>query len=275
MEVVKIPKKLKDILSILRNGQIEEGLEQLEKVKGFEAQKAIVKAEISYFRGNYKEALDFDEQALPFDEQWYAGNVLTEHLFAYSYASIATGNFLKAEKFLKQFLSEKENSGLPEHQVNFYRHQVTQHLKKINGEKNLIIDPNPVHLIENGANKEEFVAQLKQYRSKLQYDSAEGAEYLLHFMFEKCAANTVLEYYEIYKDQINLEDHHISAARLYVKINKEEKAREAILRYSCKAWYPVEHIQITPMKLLMFEDLHSIFTQDLKNQIVYSPKANQ
>ncbi len=275
MAIVKIPKKLKDILNILRNGQIEEGLEQLDKIKDFEVQKAIVKAEINYFKGNYQEALLYDEQALPFDDQWYAGNILTEHLFAYSYSSILSGNFLQAEKFLKQFLLDKEKSELPEHRVNFYRHQINHHLMKLNGEKKIIIDPKELVIIENGNKQEEFVEQLKKYRSKLDYNSVEGAEYLLNFMFEKYNTISALEYYETYADKIKNEDHHISAARLYVKIDNKQRASEALLRFSCKAWFPVEHIQITPMKLWMFEDLQPIFTQELKNKILYSSKGNQ
>jgi hypothetical protein len=274
MAIAKIPKKLKDILNILRNGQIEEGLEQLEKIKDFEVQKSIVKAEINYFKSNYQEALRYDEQSLPFDDQWYAGNILTEHLFAYSYFSIVSGNFLQAEKFLKQFLLDKENIELPEHRINFYRHQITHHLMKINGEKKLIIDPTELNVIKNGNKEEEFIEQLKKYRPKLDYNSVEGAEYLLNFMFEKYNTISALEYYEIYADKIKLEDHHINAARLYVKNDDKEKASEALLRFSCKAWWPVEHIQITPMKLLMFEDLQPILTQELKNKILYSPKAN-
>ncbi|KFF06068.1 hypothetical protein [Flavobacterium reichenbachii] len=129
-------------------------------------------------------------------------------------------------------------------------------------------------IVENGNKQEEFVEQLKKYRPKLDYSSVEGAEYLLHFMFEKYNTILALKYYEIYADKIKNEDHHINAARLYIKIDNKERASEALLRFSCKAWLPVEHIQIVPMKLWMFEDLHSILTQALKDKILYSPKAN-
>lgn len=69
MNIVKIPKKLRNIFDTLRSGQIEVGLEQLEKIKNFEPQKAIVKAEINYFSDSYEIAMENDEYGLLFDEQ--------------------------------------------------------------------------------------------------------------------------------------------------------------------------------------------------------------
>lgn len=270
MEIVKIPKKLRDIFDILRNGEIDLGLELLEKIKGFEAQKAIVYAEINYFKSNYDEALHFDETALPFDEQWYAGNILIEHLFAYSNNAILSNNILRAEKFLKKFLAEKENLGLADHKIKFYRHQVENHLKKLHGEKNLIIDPAPLKLITKGQRKDDFISQLKEYKPKLKYDSIEGAEYLLYFMFEKGNTLEVLDYYNQYASQIKNENHHINAARLYLKSNDAKNAELAILEYCSKAWFPVEYIQIAPMKLFSFEDLLPILTKEFKEKILFT-----
>lgn len=114
MEIVKIPKKIRDILDLFRNGQIENGIELLEKVKEFEPQKAIVFAEINYFSSEYENAMKNDELALPNDEQWYAGNIFFEHLFAYSNAAIESNNVLRAEEFYKKYLKEKEKLNLPQ-----------------------------------------------------------------------------------------------------------------------------------------------------------------
>ena len=144
MEIVKIPKKLRDILNTLRSGQIEIGLEQLEKVKDFEPQKTIVKAEINYFKDNHEIAMENDENGLPFDEQWYAGNILFEHFFAYSNTAIISDNVSRAETFYNTFLTQKELLNLPEHRINVYKHQVKNHLAKLNGEKDLIINKKQV-----------------------------------------------------------------------------------------------------------------------------------
>ena len=217
MEIVKIPKKLRDILDTLRSGQIEIGLEQLEKIKNFEPQKAIILAEINYFSENYEVAMTSDENGLPFDEQWYAGNILFEHFFAYSNTAIISNNVLRAENFYTKFLTDKEKSDLPKHRIDTYKHQVNQHLAKLKGEKNLKIDAEILEVITNGKSTSEFIAQLKEYRPKLTFDSLDGAKYLLNFMFEEGNTDESLAYYEKYANELNNEDCHINASRLYLK----------------------------------------------------------
>lgn len=272
MDIVKIPKKLRDILDTLRSGQIESGLTQLAEIKEFEPQKAIVLAELNYFSSNYELAMANDEKALPFDQQWYAGNILTEHFFAYTSAAISSKNSQRAEKFYKTYLTEKENSDLEKHRLGIYKHQVKQHLAKLKGKKNLTIDPVPLEIIKNGKEMPDFIAKLKKYKPKLTHDSLKGAEYLLGFMFEEGNTNESLAYYEKYAEELTNEDDHLQAARLFLLTGEPEKAKTAIRNYA-KIWYPVEYIQITPMRLWEFEDLYPILTKEFKEEILRIPKA--
>ena len=274
MEIVKIPKKLRNIFDTLRSGQIETGLEQLDKIEGYEPQKAIVKAEISYFSNDYETAMINDENGLPFDEQWYAGNVLTEHFFAYSNSAIISNNVPRADFFYKKFLSEKENLNLQNHIINFYRHQIKNHLAKLSGEKKLVIDEEQLQTVKNGKSIDEFIIQLKKYRPKLMFDSVEGAEYLLNFMFEKGNTDESLSYYEKFADKILNENTHISASRLFLLTGQINKAQISLINF-VNNWYPVEHIQIAPMILFSYEDLYPILTKDFKQEILNTPKAKQ
>ncbi|MBX3253594.1 MAG: hypothetical protein KF862_05585 [Chitinophagaceae bacterium] len=274
MNIVKIPRKLRDIFAILRNGQIEAGLEQLEKIKGFGPQKAIVKAETGYFSNDYENAMANDENGLPFDEQWYAGNILFEHFFAYSNAAIISKNISRAENFYRNFLAEKEKSDLPEHRINVYRHQVKNHLAKLYGEKDLIIDNNLPPIVTNGKSTGEFIAQLKEYRPGLAFNSIEGAEYILNFMLEQGNTDESLAYYEKFADKIVNNNTHIHATRLYLLAKESGKAKKSLMRF-VNNWYPVEHIQITPMILFSYEDLYPILTKEFKQEILNMPKAKQ
>lgn len=266
MSIVKIPKKMRAILADIRNGQVASGLERLSSLKGFEPQKALVQAELSYFRNEY-------EKALPFNEQWYASNVLTEHLFAYSRAALLSGNVQRASQFLQQFLAEKEKLNLPDHSLHFYRYQVAQHLQRLAGAQHLPSNPQPLPPLATGSPKGEFVAQLREYRPKLTFDSAAGADYLLHFMFATAATPEVLRYYHIYADELRTENHHLSAARLYVQLGDVKSARKAILTYAAIAWFPVEHTQVVPMRLWEFEELYPILTPAFKGEILALSKA--
>jgi len=48
-----------------------------------------------------------------------------------------------------------------------------------------------------------------------------------------------------------------------------------MITYVTKSWYPVEHIQITPMRLWEFEDLSPILTTELKKEMLLTPKAKK
>lgn len=274
MEIVKIPKKLRDILDTLRSGQIEIGLEQLEKIKDFEPQKAIVKAEINYFNSYHENAMENDENGLPFDEQWYAGNVLFEHFFAYSNTAIISDNISRAQTFYKNFLTEKEKLNLPEHRINVYRHQVKNHLAKLNGDKDLIINEKQLQIIKDGKSTDEFKEQLKEYRPKLKFDSVDGAEYLLNFMLEKGNTDESLAYYEKFADKIVNDNTHINASRLFHLKGQTDKAKKSLMTF-VNNWYPVEHIQITPMILFSYEDLYPLLTKEFKQEILNTPKAKK
>lgn len=273
MDVVKIPAKLRKAFQTIREGQVDAGLAQLAVLKGFEPQKASAEAEVAYFRGNFAMAMSLDEQALPFDGQWYASNVLTEHLFAYSRAALLSGNTARAKQFLQQFLAEKEALDLPGHSLNFYRYQVAQNLQRLAGAQFLPIDPEPLPLLATGAPLESFVPKLRQFRPKLTIDSASGADYLLHFMFTDMATAEVLHYYSTYAAELRTEGHHISAARLYTQLGDREAAEKALVTYAAIAWFPVEHTQIAPMRLWEFAELLPILTSELLEQILLLPKA--
>ncbi|WP_400260875.1 hypothetical protein ACFX5U_12395 [Sphingobacterium sp. SG20118] len=274
MSIVKIPKKFRDILNTLRSGQIVIGLEQLEKIKGFEPQKAIVNAEIDYFNSNYESAMTNDENGLPFNDQWYAGNVLSEHFSAYTNTALRTGNISRAEGFYNNFLTEKEKLNLPEHQIRTYRHQINHHLAKLKGENGLSIWSKPLKIVKDGKSTDEFIAQLKECRPQLTFDSEKGAEYLLHFMLESGNTDESLTYYEKFADKIFIGDIHINAARLFLLTGQIDKANQALVTFA-KNWYPVEHIQITPMVLFDYEDLLPLLTKEFKQEILNIPKGNQ
>jgi hypothetical protein len=273
MDVVKIPAKLRKALQTIRGGQVEAGLAQLAAIKGFEPQKASAEAEVAYFQGNFAAAMHLDEQALPFDGQWYASNVLTEHLFAYSRAALLSGNMAQAKQFLQQFLVEKEALNLPDHSLHFYRYQVAQHLQRLAGAHHLPSDPQPLRPLATGAPLEGFVPQLRQYRPKLTFDSAAGADYLLHFMFAAAATAEVLDYYQTYAHELRTESHHLSAARLYAQLGDRAAAEKALLTYAAIAWFPVEHTQVVPMRLWEFPELLPILTTELTTQLLLLPKV--
>jgi len=273
MSIEKLPKKLKDIFTEIRSGEVEQGINNLNSIKGFEAQKNIALAEIFYYNDDYDSAMEKDESSLLHEDKWYAGNILIEHFFAYTYGAMISNQIERAINFYNFFLECKEQLDLPSYSINQYRYQVEQHLLKLKGFKNVKIDPPLLDVLKEGKDKEEFEKLLKENRPKLNPDSIEGIEYILHFMITDSKSSDVFECYENYADQIRIENIHIDIARLYALSGKTKRSQETLIRYAEKCWWPVEHFQILPMKVFEYDELKTVLTSELKQQILEVPKA--
>ncbi|KIA88072.1 hypothetical protein [Kaistella jeonii] len=272
MDVVKIPKKLKTIFQEIRDGNIELGNENLKNYKDFEPQKNIVFAQMNYFESNYEQAMLNDENSLLFNEQWYPGNILTEHFFAYTNTAIKINQIERAEKFYNFFLETKEMETLPAHQINQYRYLVEQHILKLNGEKNLKLYPEKLSLITEGKKISEIELIQQKHRKDLNNKNIEKIEYLLNFMITDCNSKLVFEYYEKYCEEIKSENIHFDIARLYCLANDENLARKATLKF-VENWFPIDFLQIVPMKFFEYEEMNLILTDQFKVQILNSRKA--
>lgn len=108
----------------------------------------------------------------------------------------------------------------------------------------------------------------------MRFGSVKGAEYLLNFMLEKGNTEESLAYYEKFANKIVNENTHINAARLFHLTGQTDKAKKSVLTF-VNNWYPVEHIQITPMTLFSYEDLYPLLTKEFKQEVLQTPKAKQ
>jgi len=278
--VVSIPKKLRDVFELLCKGKIKEGIEQLKAIPGFEAHKAIALAEIAYFQHDFESAMDYDEQALPHHEEWYAGNIVNEHFFAYVRAAIALKCIDRAKRVLTAFLKREQDTKVPANDmdrhkfhVERYQYIIGQHLLKLKGRENLEIYNSPYQVISNGDSMDKFIAQLKKYRPKFLSDSIDGAMYMLNFIYKTGNTTDYVKIYEKFSDKIDDESLHIKASKVYLALKHPEKAKEAIRTLTSKAWFPIEHPQITPMKLWAEDDLQKIMKRDFCKEILYLPKV--
>ncbi|MBS0027231.1 hypothetical protein ACTJJ0_12260 [Chitinophaga sp. 22321] len=273
MSIEKLPKKLRVFFDEIRNGVVENCITNLDSIEGFDAQKGIVLAEIFYYQSDYNSAMDYDERSLLHNDKWYAGNILTEHFYAYTYAAIESDQVERAIKFYNFFLEVKEQLDLPEHLVSQYRYLTEQHILKLKGYKKLYIDQPPINLITEGKAKREFEDQLRKYRPKLDPDSIEGIEYILQFMITDCATSDVFECYEKYADKIKIENIHVDIARLYVISGRLELAWKTLIRYAERSWWPVEHLQVLPMRVFEYGELLPILNNEFKMEILNLPKV--
>ncbi len=257
MEVVKMPKKLRDAFDLIRKGRIEDGLAVFPSVGNFEAKKYLALAEIAYFKEEHLTALEYDEKALPIQD-WYADNVLTEHLCAYAYSAFQAGEQKRALAFAELNIGGKSKKIL------------SNYLKELQITKTFNLY-DPLTIIETGKPFDEFIAQLKKYRPKLTFDSSAGADYLLNYMFKESESTAVLDYYEKYAIKLSNTDHHISAAVMHALLNKIPDAQNSI-RLFVRHWFPVDDVQALPMRLFEYPQLYPALTKELKLEILTSEK---
>ena len=65
-----IPSKLHEAFEKIRHGKVEEGTRLFDRVDGFEPIKAVVLAELSYFRHDWKRGIEFSLDFLVSETDW-------------------------------------------------------------------------------------------------------------------------------------------------------------------------------------------------------------
>jgi hypothetical protein len=285
MTVVKLPRKLQDILEIICQGEIERGLVQLKKFDGFEPQKAAALAEIAYFQHNFENAMEYDELALMHNHEWYSSNILHEHLFAYTWAAISSGDKIRAKNFFKKFLKHEKDRSMPQDEeeekeiwddkkklfledLNF---MLKEHGRRLDN-KSLHEDMyEPSYVVKKELIKPGnfFIELLNKHRPKVSEDSKEAADYMLHFMYKYTNTKDFLVLYKKYAEDLFTTTHHINAAKIYVSTKQLEEARQAMRRMTLHGWIPIEHTQVAPMELFSHIDLLPLLTHKFCEELLH------
>lgn len=88
MDVIKLPKKFREVCYQIMDGK-DEVLDTLEAFSAkYPHQVAAVRAEVAYFNLDYETALNLDLTVLPWLEEWHYGNVSDEHMTARAVAAV-------------------------------------------------------------------------------------------------------------------------------------------------------------------------------------------
>lgn len=249
-------------INLIRSGETDQGLELLEKSSAPETIKNIAKAEIAYYRDDLKNAMYFDEHSLPADHQWYDPLIVNHHLRAYVYAAKKTGSISRAIEFLDYYIAQKRKEygyAAAKPFENIYLNA----MRRLNGQKTTdapkkikIITPaecqSTIIFENNGCTREE---------------SARIISSMLMYMWNTIETEKVLKIYEEYADLITLDDHHIWAARNYIKLHDDVNALTCLMRYA-KGWTPTEKFTVMPMKVFVFNDILKYWTPEIRRQFL-------
>lgn len=262
--------RLKDAVRQLRSGDIEGGAETLQRVEGQDILRNVAMAEVEHYRHNYKNAMYMDEHSLTSDSKWHNPFVVPHHLRAYVIAAKATGSISRAKEFLDYYIARKRD----EYDNNAIRpfKSIYQNAMRRLDNQEAKDEPAPVKIISKEEAECEFRLYVKNGSSEPSPEVAPGAEVMLNFMWNHASTDSVLDFYEQYAEFITMSDHHLWAARNYIKLNDKEMAEKCIMRF-VNTWTPNEKFQVLPMKIFVFNDILDFVSPELWNTIMTTPKG--
>lgn len=254
MKTRELSKDFMDICTLIREGENEVGIQRLKDYRGFESQKNAILAEIEYFNGNFKKALEYDIEVIPYFNEWYYSNVMNEHVAAMSYVSKKIGKEnLIINEFQKQINLIEENQTTPIHikkpQILYYEkccnYIITGDFFKTNEYK-----PN-----KNIMTMEEIEEDFRDEYLDFDMNSDVGQQ----IIFEKCCIRGTLEDMLKIYDKIRTVNVKIGTTYLikiitaYQYLEENEKAFEVILKLARnKDWYIASHTQVMPMEFFTY-----------------------
>ncbi len=251
----------------IRLGQTEQGLALLETVSGNDIIKNLAKAEVSYWREDYKNAMYFDERALASDYNWNDPLAVTHHLRAYVNAAKNIGSISRAKEFLDYYIAQKRKqfpAGNLKPFNNIY-HNAMLRLDGIEAKD----EPVEIEIYNEGNAPSKFIFYGEEDAPSAQI--AEGISKIIVMMWNKVPTMPILDLYEKYADNISLDDNHIMAARTYIKIGDQEHFEKALVRLVSK-WSPSDKFEVMPMKPFVFHDIISNMSTTFKQCLLAMKK---
>jgi len=252
----------------IRLGHTDEGLALLESSSVNNTIKNLTKAEVAYWREDYKNAMYYDEHALADDYDWSDPLAVTHHLRAYVMTAKALGSISRAKEFLDYYIAQQRGRYTP----GFIKPFNTIYKNAMHRLDDQPTKDSPVDIeIYNESNAPSKFIFYTDSDDTSSPQVAEGISKILSMMWNKVPTIPILDLYEKYAHNITLDDNHIMAARTYLKIGANNLYEKAIVRLVAN-WKPQDKFEVMPMKLFVFHDLMSNMTTSFKQCLLAMEK---
>lgn len=278
INVVSIPKKLKDIAELYRARNFAEADRLLEAFKKLPRQKAAIEAQLAFFNCDFVSAIERIMEYYPYLGEWYTGNMWYQTSMALSFALIRAKSEPIAKdckeylKTLYDSLSEEqlENKGLR------YLTFIPQILDRADGKFNSTQQYTPP---ENPKSYDELFDGYAQYHKKQlakldcpPEEDTRTASDLLILIDSSGSTEDFLRLYEKHCKSPELRDWaHLKAARIYMYLGKNDRAAEALLDFATLGWRPLQITDIMPFAMLDADDLFPLITDEMLKFVYNEP----
>ena len=256
MDVVKLPKKFREVCYAIADGK-NELLETLESYTKYPHQITAVKAEIAYFNMDYENALMFDLELLPFFDEWYYSNVADEHMAAMTFAAI---KLHREQQIIDAFTKEQERimseGGNQQRSRSNYCDLMKTYLQTGTlpyADKKELHYQDPM----NGKTITELSQELKDSDKKLDFDSVKGKSRLYNACCTRGFAKDAIEVYEQIQNEQLGEVPHETAIIRYLYLGEKEEARRTTERLAtARLWAVAAPTQVRPMRFFQLPYIH-------------------
>lgn len=274
IKVVSVPKKLRDIAQLYRDGHYEEADMRLAAFEKQPRQKSAIEAQLAFFGCDFETAIEHIMEYYPYLGEWYTGNMWHQTAMALSFAlSRAKSKPIAKEclKYLKALYeapSEEQLANMGLRYLTF----IPQILDRADGKFNSTQKYSPPEAPKSYDELFDGYAQYhKKQLAKLDCPPEEDtrtASDMLILIDSSGSTDDFLRLYEMHCKSSELRDWaHIKAARLYIYLGENARAADALYDYAMIGWNPLECTDIMPMSMLDADDLFPLISDEMLAKI--------
>lgn len=272
--VVSVPKKLRDIAQLYRDGHYEEADLRLASFEKQPRQRSAIEAQLAFFRCDFETAIEHIMEYYPYLGEWYTGNMWHQTAMALSFALIRAKSQPVAKdcieylKALYEGLSEEQlaNKGLR------YLTFIPQILDRADGKFNSTQKYSPPEAPKSY--DELFDGYAKYHKKQLAKldcppeEDTRTASDMLILIDSSGSTDDFLRLYEMHRKSPELRDWaHIKAARIFMFLGDNDHAEEALLDFATVGWNPLECTDIMPMSMLDADDIFPLISDEMLARI--------
>lgn len=274
INVVSVPKKLRDIAQLYRDGHYDEADLRLASFEKQPRQRAAIEAQLAFFRCDFESAIERIMEYYPYLGEWYTGNMWYQSAMALSFALIRakskpiTKDCIEYLKRLYESLSEEQlaNKGLR------YLTYIPQILDRVDGKFNSTKKYSPPEAPKSYDELFDGYAQYhKKQLAKLDRPPEEDtrtASDMLILIDSSGSADDFLRLYEMHRKLPEMRDWaHIKAARIFMFLGEINRAEEALLDFATVGWNPLECTDIMPISILDADDIFPLISDTILAKI--------
>lgn len=272
--VVSVPKKLRDIAQMYRDGHYDEADSRLASFEKQPRQRAAIESQLAFFRCDFESAIERIMEYYPYLGEWYTGNMWYQTAMALSFALIRAKSTPIAKDCV-EYLNRLYDSLTEEQLANKglrYLTFIPQILDRVDGKFNSTQKYSPPEAPKSYDELFEGYAQYHQKQlAKLECPPEEDvrtASDMLILIENSGSADDFLRLYEMHRKSPDLRDWtHIKAARIFMFQGDNARAEEALLDFAAIGWSPIECTDIMPISILDADDIFPLISDEMLAKI--------